>query len=409
MQPLAYRIRPNSFNEIVGQDHLVGPNGVIALMMKKNQLFSLILYGGPGTGKTTIASIIAKEYGLSTFEFNASIDNKSKLKDIIDNTNYYDTTLVVIDEIHRMKKDTQDFLLPYIENGKLTIIGLTTENPYISINTAVRSRCHIYKLNSISPNDVMTLLKNTIAQEKELFKTIITDDILDYIVSSSGCEIRTALNMLEALSLIEGEITMEKAQSLIGIKSIKLDSKGDNYYDILSAFQKSIRGSDVDASLHYLARLILLEDIDIICRRLTVIAYEDIGLANPQVGPRVIAACQAAKNLGFPEARIPLACITIDLALSPKSNTSESSINSAIDDLLNLSSYEIPKHILNREIKGNSSLYKYPHDYPDDFVEQQYLPTSIINKSYYIGKSTGKYERALNERNEYLKKFLKKS
>lgn len=405
MQPLAYRVRPESFFDVVGQEHLVGPDGVIKKMIDQNRFFSTILFGEPGCGKTTIASICREHFEPNTFEFNASVDNKDKLKDILQTTAYYETTFVVIDEIHRMKKDIQDVLLPYLESNKVTIIGLTTENPYVAINPAIRSRCHIYKLNPITEADIKVLLKRTIDKEGLFKNNPISDDILDLIASKCGCEIRTSLNMLEALTLIDGEVTIKKAEQILGVKSLKLDSGGINYYDILSAFQKSIRGSDVDASLHYLARLIKLSDLEIICRRLTVIAYEDIGLANPQCGPRVIAACDAAKRLGFPEARIPLAAITIDLALSPKSNTAEASIDRALADLDTISSFDIPPHILNREIKGGA-LYKYPHDYPDDFVAQQYLPYTLSGKRYYVGKETGKYEKALKERNDYLKKFL---
>lgn len=405
MVPLAYRIRPKSFKDVIGQDHLVGDNGVICKMIERNVFFSLILYGPAGCGKTTIASILKQHFEPNVFDFNASTDTKEKLKDIFQSSNYYSNTFVVIDEIHRMKKDIQDYLLPYLESGKVTIIGLTTENPYISINPAIRSRCHVYQLNPITEDDIIKLINKTVFEQK-LFKTPLNEDVVKLIAQKSGCEIRTALNMLESLTLLD-DVTLESASKILGKKPLKLDDKGISYYDLLSAFQKSIRGSDVDASLHYLARLIKLEDIDIICRRLTVIAYEDIGLANPSVGPKVIAACSAAKNLGFPEARIPLANITIDLALSPKSNSSESAIDKALSDLDTYSSYEIPKHILNREIKGGEN-YKYPHDYKDDFVEQQYLPTTLINRIYYIGKETGKYEKALKDRNEMLKPFLTK-
>ena len=405
MQPLAYRIRPKNFEDIVGQDHLVGKNGVILKMIEKHTYFSMILYGEPGCGKTTIASILSSYFEPNVYSFNASVDAKDKLKDIVSSAQYYNNTFVIIDEIHRMKKDIQDFLLPYLESGKIIILGLTTENPYISVNPAIRSRCHIYQMHPIKKENIIDLIKRTIKKEN-ILETDIPDEIIDYIATASGSEIRTALNMLEALTLLTPPITLEMAEDIIGKRAMKLDNKSISYYDILSAFQKSIRGSDVDASLHYLARLIKLEDIDIITRRLTVIAYEDIGLANPSCGPKVIAACTAAKNLGFPEARIPLANITIDLALSPKSNSAESAIDKALLDLDTQATYEIPKHILNREIKGGAN-YLYPHDYPDDFVKQQYMPTSIINHTYYDAKETGKYEKALKERNIYLKKFLK--
>lgn len=407
MQPLAYRMRPTTFDDVIGQDHLVGPHGIIRKMILEKKFFSIILFGAPGCGKTTIASICSSYFEPNTYEFNASVDSKEKLKDICNSTAYYENTFVIIDEIHRMKKDIQDYLLPFLESNKITIIGLTTENPYVAINPAIRSRCHIYKLNTITEDNIKELLTRAIKKE-DLFKNNpLSDDILNLICEKCGLEVRTALNMLEALTLIDGDVSVESASNLLGVKSLRLDSKGINYYDLLSAFQKSIRGSDVDAALHYLGRLILLGDLEIICRRLTVIAYEDIGLGNPQCGPRVIAATTAAKNLGFPEARIPLAAITIDLALSPKSNSAEASIDAAISDIEDATNLDIPPHILNREIKGGAK-YKYPHDYPDDFVSQQYMPTSLLSHEYYKGKSTGKYEKAFIERYEYLKKFLKK-
>ena len=256
-------------------------------------------------------------------------------------------------------------------------------------------------MNNITENDIKILLQRAILNENLFVNNPLDEEIIDYIIRSSGLEIRTALNMLESLTLLDGKITLEKASKLIGIKPLKLDDKGINYYDLLSAFQKSIRGSDVDAALHYLARLIKLEDLEIITRRLMVIAYEDIGLANPSCGPKVIAACDAARRLGFPEARIPLSSIVIDLALSPKSNSSEASIDKALEDLERESSYEIPPHILNREIKGGAK-YLYPHDYNDDFVYQQYLPSNLKYKKYYLGKTTGKYEKALMDRYNYL-------
>lgn len=399
MKPLAYTKRPTTFDDIIGQDHLVGPSGIIRRMVTQNKLFSLILYGPPGTGKTSIASIIASYYPLNVYEFNASTDNKLKLKDIADGAKYYDNILVIIDEIHRMKKDVQDFLLPFLENGSMTIVGLTTNNPYNSINPAIRSRCHIYKLNEITKNDIIALLKKTIATTASLAELKINDEIIEYLATSSGLEIRTALNMLESVSLLAiDEISLENVAKLIGKKALRLDGGEDYYYDLLSALIKSIRGSDPDAAILYLARLLVLGDLDIICRRLIISAYEDIGLANPAIGPKVMAACEAALKVGVPEARIPLGVITIDLALSPKSNSGYMAVNSAIMAVEEMDNLPIPINILNREIKGNSSLYKYPHDYPDDYVVQQYMPKGMENVSYYSPKENSNYERALKTR-----------
>jgi len=393
MKPLAYRIRPKNFSDIVGQDHLVGEKGVITKMLSQNKIFSMILYGPAGCGKTSIASIIEDMFSLSSYNFNASCDSKAKLKEITDSSKYHETTICVIDEIHRMKKDTQDFLLPFVESGAITIIGLTTENPYRSINPAIRSRCHIYRMNEIKQEDIIRLLKKTIKDEN---MNEMSDDILEYISVASSCEIRTALNMLEISSMIDkDELNLDNVKALIGKKAFLIDEKGENYYDVASAMIKSIRGSDPDAALHYLARLLKTEDLEFITRRLLCSTYEDIGLGNPNVGPRVYAACQAALSLGLPEARLPLAYAIVDLATSPKSNSTYLGINEALADLDNLTSMQIPPHILNKELKSGKYEYKYPHDYPRGYVKQQYMPDELLGKKYYRPKDTGSYERSI--------------
>lgn len=400
MKPLAYRVRPKSFDDIVGQDHLVGPKGVIRKMIESKQLFSIILYGPAGCGKTSIAEIIASYYSLNSFSFNASCDNKAKLKEIADAAKVYDDIILIIDEIHRMKKDIQDFLLPYVESGSLTIIGLTTENPYRSINPAIRSRTHIYRLNEIQKTDIIKLLKKIIVQEN--IKPM-SDDILDYIAVVSSCEVRSSLNMLEIANMLDADdLTLENVKQLIGKKSFAIDEEGESYYDIASAMIKSIRGSDPDAAVHYLARLLKSEDIEFIARRLMILAYEDVGLGNPNVGPRVYAACHTALEVGLPEARIPLSYAAIDLATSPKSNSTYMAIDKAIQDLDEMTSMQIPPHILNKELKSGRYQYLYPHDFPNDYVKQQYLPDDLVDKVYYEPKENGSYEKGVKE---YLKKL----
>lgn len=405
MKPLAHRLRPNQFTDVVGQDHLIGKDGIITHMLEQNKLISFILYGNPGTGKTTIASLVAQHTNMPSYAFSAATDSKQRLKELIDQTAYHDI-LLIIDEIHRMKTDIQDYLLPYVESGQVTIIGLTTNNPYITVNPAIRSRCHIYQLNDITAPDIVKVLEKALNSDMIDTDLTMTKDTLLYIAQSAGGEIRTALNMLEAtLLLTQYEVITPKIAKLaIGKPVLQLDGNDDNYYEVLSAFQKSIRGSDVDAALHYLSRLIVMQDLVSLTRRLMVIAYEDIGLANPNLGPKVMAACEAAIKLGLPEARIPLSVVVIECALSPKSNTALLAIDQAIADFETGKTGSIPKHIINREIKGDASLYKYPHDYPFAIVDQTYLPEPIQSQTYYNPKDDSAYEKALKERLDWIKK-----
>lgn len=408
MIPLAYRMRPTQFEDIFGQDHLIGHEGVLNVMLKKHKLMSFILYGPPGTGKTTIASIFAAQSKLDTYFYNASTDNKAKLKDIIDMTAYHDV-LLIIDEIHRMKTDIQDYLLPFLENGHVTIIGLTTLNPYQSINMAIRSRCHLYEVKKLDESSIGLAIKKAL---KELDVDIrIDQSALDAIVRLSNHEIRTALNILESSSLLleDGDLlTSDVVYRVSGKVHHDLDKNQDNFYDLLSALQKSIRGSDVDASVHYLARLLTLEDLQSIIRRLLVIAYEDIGLANPMMGVKVASACESALKVGLPEARIILSVIVVDMALSPKSNTGYLALDKAMEVYQNEDCGAIPPQASNREIAKNPEIYKYPHADENSINEQQYLPEKIQSHVYYIPKKESSYEKALADRLEQLDKLKHK-
>lgn len=408
-RPLAFRARPKNFDQIVGQDHIIGPSGVIRRMVNNDKLFSLILYGPPGIGKTTIAEAIGETYGLRTYKFNASTDRKSELAEIINVSKNYGAILIV-DEIHRMNKDIQDYLLPHVEEGNVIMIGLTTNNPYHSVNPAVRSRTHVLKLKPISNADILKRLHQVEEEFKDELSATLEQNVYDYIAISSNNEIRTAINQLEILSMTypNQTVTLELAKEILLQPSLSLDKDEDNYFNILSAFQKSIRGSDVDAALHYLARLIAMEDLTSILRRMTVIAYEDIGLANPMIVTKMDACARACERVGFPEARIPLSMLVIDMALSPKSNSAGSSIDHALKDVMEGKTPKIPNHLINVANFEDKTPYKYPHDYEEALVYQQYLPTDLMNKIYYVGKETGKYERALNDRNEMIKNVLKK-
>ena len=410
MKPLAYAMRPTHYDEIVGQSHLVGKNGVLRKMIESNHLFSFILYGEPGCGKTTIAEATRKMVSIPSFHFNASTDNKDILKQIINDARFNENTIIVIDEIHRMKKDIQDFLLPYVENGTLTMIGLTTVNPYHSVNPAIRSRCHIFKLNELTNQDMLTILKRAYISMN--LSVNIDPEVYDYIVGISGHEIRSLINNFETIvSLHPNEdITLAKATSSLIKASVSIDANQDSYYDTLSGLQKSIRGSDVDAALHYLAKLIIADDLQSLSRRLLAIAYEDIGLANPTIGPRVKAAVDAARELGNPEARLPLSVIVIEMALSPKSNSAYLAIAKAMEDIENGKGGTLPLHLKNTySFNPNQQAYKYPHDYPDAWVNQQYLPDILKDRHYYSPKDSSKMETGLKERYLQIEKWKKEN
>ena len=404
MKPLAYTMRPKAYSEIVGQDHLVGPNGVLTKMVESHHLFSFILYGEAGCGKTTIAEATCHMLDIESHRFNASTDNKDALRQIINNARFNEDTIVVIDEIHRMKKDIQDFLLPYVENGTITMIGLTTVNPYHSVNQAIRSRCQIYKLNTLTYQDLDVILSR--ASEKLNLK--LTDDVKKYLIEVSGLEIRSLINNFEVLAITaqNKEITLDDAMLAIGKARLNMDKNQDDYYDTLSGLHKSIRGSDVNAALYYLAKLLVADDLQSLCRRLLCVAYEDIGLANPSIGPKVKAACDAARELGMPEARLPLSIVVIEMALSPKSNTGVMAIDSALKDVENGLCGPIPLHLKNLySFDPKQTPYKYPHNYPNAWVDQQYLPDAIKDKEYINLKDSSKTETAYKERYLLIKKW----
>ncbi|MDD3623799.1 MAG: replication-associated recombination protein A [Bacilli bacterium] len=402
MEPLASKIRPKKFSNIYGQDHLIGTNGPIFRMVKNNKLQSLVLYGDPGIGKTTLAIVIANELNKPYQLFNASNDNKATLKDIIDN---HSDSILIIDEIHRMKKDIQDYLLPHLEDGSITIIGLTTINPYHSLNPPVRSRTLIYRLKSLQYQDLEKIFYDGLEHLQSHHK--FSNDAKKYLISCANGDVRSLLNYLEVtVNTIDTEqVSLDDVQRTIQIASVSIDKDGENYYDTLSGLQKSIRGSDVNAALHYLARLLMADDLLPLIRRLYAICYEDIGLANPGLGPKVHAACEIALDLGMPEAKLPLSVIVIDLALSPKSNSAYLAVSKAMEDVEKGKTGPIPLHLKNTySFDPSQKSYLYPHDYPGSWVNQQYLPDIIKDAKYYDPKETGKYEKALKERLEAIEK-----
>ncbi|QOQ53937.1 replication-associated recombination protein A [Bacillus amyloliquefaciens] len=422
MKPLAYRMRPANIEDIIGQEHLVKEDKIIGRMVRAKHLSSMILYGPPGIGKTSIATAIAGSTSIAFRKLNAVIHNKKDMEIVVQEAKMSGQVILILDEVHRLDKGKQDFLLPYLENGMIILIGATTANPYHAINPAIRSRTQIFELEPLTPDLIKQALRRALTDEHRglgSYSVSVDDDAMDHFAQGCGGDVRSALNALELAVLSTKEssdgtirITRETAEECLQKKSYAHDKDGDAHYDVLSAFQKSIRGSDANAALHYLARLIEAGDLESISRRLLVIAYEDIGLASPQAGPRVLSAIQTAERIGFPEARIPLANAVIELCLSPKSNSAISAVDEALKDIRSGKIGDVPKHLKDAHYKGAQELgrgigYQYPHDFENGWVEQQYLPDPLKNKRYYKPKQTGKFEAAIKQVYEKLLKQKK--
>lgn len=409
-RPLAYRMRPRSIEEVIGQQHLVGEGKIIWRMVAAKQLSSMILYGPPGIGKTSIGSAIAGSTKYAFRTLNAVTSNKKDLEIVVAEAKMSGKVILLLDEVHRLDRGKQDFLLPFLENGKITMIGATTSNPYHAINPAIRSRLQIFELKPLTIANIETALRQALTdKERGLgnYQVQISEVAITHLATAANGDMRSALNALElAVSSTKsddnGVITIDLpiAEECIQRKSFSHDRSGDAHYDVLSALQKSIRGSDVNAALHYVGRLIEAGDLQSIARRLLVIAYEDIGLASPQAGLRTLAAIETAERIGFPEARIPIANAVIELCLSPKSNSAYQAIDAALADIRSGRSGEVPDHLKDSHYEGAKELgrginYLYPHHYEAGWVKQQYLPDRLKNKQYYDPKLTGKFEQAL--------------
>ena len=399
-------IRPKSFEDIVGQDHLFGRNGVIRRMLDANRLTNMIFFGPPGTGKTTAAEIIAKRADMVFHRINATTASLSDVKDILNTTNNVFSQggiLLYIDEIQYFNKKQQQALLEYIEDGRVTLIASTTENPHFYVYNAIISRSSLFEFKPVAAKDCIRALRRALdfLNEQNAKEKTADDDVLTYIAQSTAGDVRHAIGVLEnAFYAVESVIDMSAVDEF-NVKSGNFDT--DTHYDLMSCLQKSIRGSDPDAAVFYLGKLLEAGDIISACRRLQVIASEDVGLAYPLAVSVTYAACQSARELGMPEARIPLANATILLATAPKSNSAEAAIDAAMADASAGLGRNIPQHLQSPLFKG----YKYPHAYPNHYVKQQYLPTDIKDRQYYV-YGENKTEQAAKEYAEKIGAIKKK-
>lgn len=389
-------IKPLSLEEFIGQSHLVDENGIINKMIKNHTIFSIIFYGYPGVGKSTLAILICKELNLEYFVFNPTMHSKKDLDIILkEKTEHIDQLIIIIDEFHRMNKDKQDILLNYLENNKIILFATTTENPFFVVNPAIRSRCQIVKLEQINENEMLIGLlkiakKNNIKIEKR---------ILEKIVATSGGDVRSALNSMQIFHWLykDSKITQKIIDNFLKSSYSYVSKFGDELHDLKSALHKSIRGSDPDAAIYYLARLIKSQDLKAISRRLVACAYEDIGLANPALLSRVSIGVDAAERVGFPEANQILACLVIEMALSPKSNSAYIAISKALEANDSDKLFKVPEHLRDNNYKSHSKFnkgkYLYPHDFKNSWVQQEYLPSQIKNEKFYIPKPHSEVEK----------------
>lgn len=419
--PLASRLRPTTLDEVVGQEHIIGKGKLLYRAIKADKLSSILFYGPPGTGKTTLAKVIANTTSAEFMQINATSAGKKDMEEVVqkakDNAGMYGKkTILFIDEIHRFNKGQQDYLLPFVEDGTVILIGATTENPYFEVNAALLSRSIIFELHPLSTENIKTLLQRAVSDEKGLaaYKAEIDPDALDFLAEISGGDARMALNAIElgVLTTQRSEdgiihITQEVASECIQKRVVRYDKSGDNHYDTISAFIKSMRGSDPDAAVYYLTRMLYAgEDIKFIARRIMICASEDVSNADPMALVVATSAAQAVERIGMPEARIILAQAVTYVASAPKSNSAITAIDEAMESVRNEKISGIPTHLQDAHYKSASKLghgvgYQYAHAFPNHYVEQQYLPDELVGRSFYRPTKNG-YEKTIQE---YFKKI----
>ena len=415
--PLASRLRPATLDEMVGQQHIIGKDKLLYRAIKADKLSSIILYGPPGTGKTTLAKVIANSTSAEFLQMNATSAGKKDMEDVISKAKnnmgmFGKKTILVIDEIHRFNKGQQDYLLPFVEDGTIILIGATTENPYFEVNGALLSRSIIFELKSLEKEDIKTLILRAVNDEKKgmgAYHAVIDEDALDFLADISNGDARAALTAVE-LGILTTErsedgfihITLSVASECIQKRVVKYDKSGDNHYDTVSAFIKSMRGSDPDAAVYYLARMLYAgEDIKFIARRIMICASEDVSNADPMALVVATSAAQAVERIGMPEAQIILAQAVTYVASAPKSNSAVNAISEAMETVKNTMTAPVPSHLQDAHYKSSSKLghgigYKYAHDYPNHYVEQQYLPDGLTDRKFYRPSENG-YEQQIRE------------
>lgn len=413
--PLASRMRPETLDEVVGQKHIIGKDKLLYRAIKADKLGSVIFYGPPGTGKTTLAKVIAGTTSARFEQINATTAGKKDMEDAVKEAKdalgmYGKKTILFVDEIHRFNKSQQDYLLPYVEDGTVTLIGATTENPYFEVNNALLSRSRIFELKPLDAQDIKELILRAVYDEKKgmgMYRADITEEAAAFLADVANGDARAALNAVELGVLTtdpskDGKIhiTMEVAAECIQKRAVRYDKDGDNHYDTVSAFIKSMRGSDPDAALYYLARMLYAgEDVKFIARRIIICAAEDVGNADPNALTVAVSAAQAVERIGLPEGRIPLAEAVTYVATAPKSNAAYEGILKAMEAVKARKTPPVPAHLQDKHYKGAEKLghglgYKYAHDYPNHYVEQQYLPDGMENEKFYFPTENG-YEKQI--------------